>query len=105
MIHDILAFLAEQMIEMNKKKQSEVKGFTEWLGRETGASIDDLKLKTKIKQYYEHDFDALLDALKQNKNKIKPDPTRRSFQEKLQQEYDNIYKQAETAPNTNRGNR
>ena len=32
-VHDFLAFLADQMIEMNKKKQAEVKGFLEWLER------------------------------------------------------------------------
>ncbi len=75
------------MIEMNKQKQAEIKGFLGWLEREIGAPIGDLKLKTTIKAYYEHDFDALLDALKQNKKSIQPDPTGREFQEKVQQEY------------------
>ncbi|MCW7076767.1 MAG: hypothetical protein OCU18_05710 [Candidatus Syntrophoarchaeum sp.] len=50
-MHDLLAFLAEQMITMNKHKNEEVKGFLEWLEREIGAKIEDLQLKTKIKEY------------------------------------------------------
>ncbi len=30
-VHDLLAFLAERMLEMNKQKQTEVKGFLGWL--------------------------------------------------------------------------
>jgi len=30
-VHDLLAFLAEQMLEMNKQKQQEIKGFLGWL--------------------------------------------------------------------------
>ena len=39
-VHDLLAYLAEQMIAMNKAKQAEVKGFLAWLSREIGAPID-----------------------------------------------------------------
>ena len=34
-VHDLLAFLAEKMIAMNKAKQAEVKGFLAWLSRES----------------------------------------------------------------------
>ena len=30
-MHDLLAFLAERMLEMNKEKQTEIKGFPGWL--------------------------------------------------------------------------
>jgi len=30
-VHDLLAFLAEKMLEMNKQKQQEIKGFLGWL--------------------------------------------------------------------------
>ncbi|MDD2835199.1 MAG: hypothetical protein PHY05_03525, partial [Methanothrix sp.] len=30
-VHDLLAFLAERMLEMNKQKQQEIKGFLGWL--------------------------------------------------------------------------
>lgn len=56
-IHDILAFLAEQMIEFNKTKNEEMKGFLKWLEREIGAEIDALTNKTAIKEYHEHNFE------------------------------------------------
>ena len=87
-IHDFLAFLAEQMIEMNKKKQSEVKGFTEWFEREMDAKIGDLTNKTVIEEYYKNNFEKLIEVLKKNKKKIPVDPSRREFQEKVKSEFD-----------------
>lgn len=87
-VHDILAFLAEQMIEMNKEKQAETKGFLEWLEREIGAKIDDLTNKTKVKAYHEHSFDDLLDVLKQNRNKLKANLSSRDFQKNLETEFE-----------------
>ncbi|GFP42781.1 hypothetical protein HKBW3C_01905, partial [Candidatus Hakubella thermalkaliphila] len=87
-VHDILAFLTEKMIEMNKQKQNEIKGFLEWLEREIGAKVDELRNKTKIKAYHEHSFDDLLDVLKQNGKKLEVDPSRRDFQEKLKSDFD-----------------
>lgn len=86
-VHDFLAFLAEQMINMNKEKQVEIKGFLEWLEREIGAKIDDLNNKTKIKAYHEHSLEDLLNVLKQNGQQLKVGPSRRDFQEKLQREF------------------
>ena len=37
MVHDLLAFLAEKMLEMNKQKQQEIKGFLGWLESYVGA--------------------------------------------------------------------
>ncbi|MFM6277241.1 MAG: hypothetical protein ACKOPK_03695, partial [Dolichospermum sp.] len=36
-IHDFLAYLAEQMIELNQQKQTETKGFIKWLERFIGT--------------------------------------------------------------------
>ena len=66
-IHDLLAFLAEQMIELNRQKQKEIKGFLKWIEREWEIAIENLTLKTKLKQYYEHDFNGLLWIAKRNK--------------------------------------
>ena len=55
-IHDFLAYLAGQMIELNKAGNEEVKGFLKWLERETGTEIDALTNKTAIKEYHNHDF-------------------------------------------------
>lgn len=87
-IHDLLAFLAEQMIEMNKVKQAEIKGFVSWLERETGAKVEDLSNKTTIREYYNHSFEDLVEVLKKNKNKFAVDPSRREFQEKVKAEFE-----------------
>lgn len=83
-VHDFLAYLAGQMIEMNKTKNDEIKGFLKWLEREIGAGIDTLTNKTAIKEYHDNDFNHLLDVLKKNKNKISVDPTNRKIQEVLE---------------------
>ena len=92
-VHDFLAYLAEQMIEMNKAKDEESKGFLKWLEREIGPEIDALTNKTAIKEYYEHNFDHLLEVLKKNKNKLSIDPSNRKIQEALERHFsDSIFK-------------
>lgn len=86
-VHDLLAYLAEQMIELNKAKNEEIKGFLKWLEREIGAEIDSLTNKTAIKEYHDHDFNHLLDVLKKNKNKISIDPSSRKTQELLEKHF------------------
>ncbi len=97
-IHDFLAYLAEQMIELNKQKQTEVTGFLTWLERLICAEIDNLTNKSKIQNYlgdYSKQnqadnhltFDELIDILKKNQKKLKIDPTARKEQETLEKEY------------------
>ncbi|MBI1741886.1 hypothetical protein HYR54_02340 [Candidatus Acetothermia bacterium] len=58
-VHDFLAFLAEQMIELNKQKQAEVKKFLSWLEAELQIQPDNkgnrglnaLTNKTKIQNF------------------------------------------------------
>jgi hypothetical protein len=86
-VHDFLAYLAEQMIEMNRAKNEESKGFLKWLEREIGSEIDALTNKTAIKEYYEDNFDHLLEVLKKNKNKLSIDPSNRNIQELLEKDF------------------
>jgi len=90
-VHDFLAYLAEQMIEMNKAKNEEVKCFLKWLEREIGTGIDTLidtlTNKTAIKEYHDHDFNSLLDVLKKNKNKLSVDLSHRKIQELLEKHF------------------
>ncbi len=86
-VHDLLAFLAEQMIEANKAKQAEVKGFLGWLEREIGAKVDDLKNKTKLKYYHDGTFEVLLEVLKENHRAFSVNPSERKFQDRLAREY------------------
>ena len=91
-IHDLLAFLAEKMLEMNKQKQQEIKGFLGWLEGYLGAKVEDLTPKTKLQGYYDHDFDAFLAVLKKNKKRLKIDPARREPAEALRAEFDGSMK-------------
>jgi len=69
-VHDSLAFLAEQMIEMNKTKQDEARGFLDWLADYTGLPVDDWALKTHLRRYYEHDWAEVQRVLKRNQRKL-----------------------------------
>ena len=86
-VHDLLAFLAEKMLEMNKQKQQEIKGFLGWLEGEVGTKIDDLSPKTKIQRYYDSDFDDFYAVLKKNKNRLSINPSSREKSELLKDEF------------------
>lgn len=86
-IHDFLAYLAEQMIELNGQKNEEIKSFLKWVGREIGAEIDILTNKTALKEYHDHDFNSLVDVLKKNKNKLSIDPSTRKTQELFEKHF------------------
>ena len=87
-VHDLLAFLAERMLEMNKQKQQEIRGFLDWLEGYLGAKIEDLKPKTRILSYYESDYESLLAVLKKNKKRLAVDPSRREPGELLRAEFE-----------------
>jgi len=87
-VHDLLAFLAERMLEMNKQKQQEIKGFLGWLEGFVGAKVEDLTPKTKLQSYYEHDYESFLAVLKKNGKKLAVDPARREPAEALRAEFD-----------------
>ena len=90
-MHDLLAYLAERMIEMNKEKNAEIKGFLRWLEGEIGAPVEELANKTALKEYYDfkYDFETFVKVLVKNKKKLKEgyDPTRREPKDKLEKEY------------------
>jgi len=85
-IHDLLAFLAEQMIELNRQKQEKMRAFIKWLEAELEVQVDKkghtgieaLTGKTKLKNYlgdYQKDegalpFDELWEILRKNKRHI-----------------------------------
>ena len=87
-VHDLLAFLAERMLEMNKEKQQEIKGFLGWLEGFVGAKVEDLTPKTKLQSYYEHDYEGFLAVLKKNRKKLAVDPARREPGEALRAEFE-----------------
>jgi hypothetical protein len=87
-VHDLLAFLAERMLEMNNEKQKEIKGFLGWLEGYVGAKVEDLTPKTKLQSYYEHDYEGLMAVLRKNKKKLSIDPARREPAEALRAEFE-----------------
>ena len=87
-VHDLLAFLAEKMIEYNKEKNKETKSFLGWVEREGGAKVEDLTGRTTIRKYHETTGDNLISILKKNKKKLHIDPSRRNVQDRLSTEFD-----------------
>ena len=88
-VHDLLAYLAEEMVEMNKVKGEEIRGFLRWLEREIKVEIDTLKNKTAIQGYFDLTLEELLEILKKNRRSIDVDPSDRNFQESLEREFTN----------------
>lgn len=92
-VHDLLAFLAEEMTRLHKEKQSEVKGFLTWLEAYIGVGVEDLKNKTRVKEYWKGDvgWESFLGALEQNRRAIQLakglDVTRRELQETIRAEF------------------
>ncbi|MFH1932295.1 MAG: N-6 DNA methylase [Pseudomonadota bacterium] len=103
-VHDILAFLAEQMIEINKDNQKETKGFLEWLesqlkiqpDKKGNTGIEALTGKTHIKNYLgdyqkgdEHlSFEGFWEILEKNKNRMQTNLKSREIFETVKTEYE-----------------
>lgn len=85
-VHDLLAFLAEQMLGLNRQKQEKMSAFLKWLEAELEAQVDKkghtgieaLTGKTKLKNYlgdYQKgeealSFDEIWSILRKNKRRI-----------------------------------
>lgn len=50
-IHDLLAFLAERMLELNKQKQAEMKRLIGWLEGMLKVSVNELTGRSKVRNY------------------------------------------------------
>jgi hypothetical protein len=93
-IHDLLAHLAWQMIDLNMQKQAEARGFLAWVEGYVGVGLDYLSNKTKIQEYFalEGGWDEFAAALDQNRGVIQRakgiDITRREPREAIHQEYE-----------------
>lgn len=93
--YDVLSHLAQQMIDLNKRKQAEIRRFLSWLEEQLGASIDDLSGKTIIRNYLgdyqkgegELPFEEFLHRLHNNRSKIRANLGDPAFQHRLRQEY------------------
>ena len=93
-VHDLLAKLAQRMMDLNETKHTEMDGFLTWLERHLGCPLDELSGKSLIRNYDDRekiaDFDDLCRRLcsAANRRKIATDPRSRDFQEAIQAEYE-----------------
>ncbi len=103
-VHDLLVYLAEQMIEMNKERQNEIKGFIGWLesqlkvqpDKDGNKGIEVLSGKSQIKNYLgdyqkgeEHlPFDDFWKILEKNKTRVQANLKSRELYETIKSEYE-----------------
>jgi len=88
-VHDLLARLAERMIDFNRQKRAGVDEFLQWLESYAGCKVDELSGKTKVQAFHEHEVDEVVDVLRRNKKRIsKVDATTAAFVSKVTSEYD-----------------
>ena len=97
-IHDLLAFLAQEMIDLNKAKQAEMSRFLAWLEGQIGAKVDDLSGKTFIQGYIgdyqkddpEYSPDDLIDRLTMsaNRRKMQANINDKALQGKIRVDYE-----------------
>jgi hypothetical protein len=101
--HDVLAFFAEQMIEINRKKQEEIKGFLGWVegqfkmqpDKDGNRGVETLSGKSQIKNYlgdYQKgeanlSFEEFWEILEKNKTRIQANLKSRELYETIRTEY------------------
>ena len=103
-VHDLLAFLAEEMVRLNKGKRALQKDFLDWLvtmlrilpDKESRRGIDVLTGKSKLADYpgdYQKGespfaFDELLDILRNNKRRLGVSLSDAGLVERVRKEYE-----------------
>jgi hypothetical protein len=92
-IHDLLAFLAEQIAILNKAKNAEIVAFLKYIESEIGVPVDTLSNKTVIQGYHSIDsknnFKTFFAVIEKNKRKLRDDYNlkSRANRESLEFEY------------------
>ena len=84
----------ERLIEKGKsaykakdKFVEEKQSFLEWVQAEWGVDVDDLSLKTHLREYWEYDFDEFMRVAKKNKSQIDGSVKSREFRELMKEEW------------------
>jgi len=87
--HDQMISFVEQMLDLNKQKQSETQNFLRWLEGEIGVNVQDLSGVSWLLEYYGMDFSGFHDLLIKNKRKLKAgyNPRSRENKELLEDEF------------------
>jgi hypothetical protein len=88
-VHDLLAFLAERMLEMNPAEANGGQGLPGLAGGLCGGQSGGSHAQDRSSQgYYEHDYESLLAVLRKNKKMLAIDPARREPAEALRAEFE-----------------
>jgi type I restriction-modification system DNA methylase subunit len=71
-LHDFLSHLAEEMLAMNKEKQTLMQGFFDWMGHYDIPPRESMKPKTALDEFWKLEFKVILAHLKKNKVPLPP---------------------------------
>ncbi|MFB6158993.1 MAG: Eco57I restriction-modification methylase domain-containing protein [Candidatus Nanohalobium sp.] len=83
--------LREKTKETYESKEAfldEKNSFLEWVEAEWGVDVDDLSLKTHLREYWEYDFDEFMRVAKKNKSQIDGSVKSREFRELMKEEWE-----------------
>jgi hypothetical protein len=87
-VHDLLAMLAQRMMDLNRQKHEATDQFLTWLEHLAGCEVEALSNKTKLQAFWEHDTHTLTGILRTNRRKLSVDPTTSGFIKDFVREYD-----------------
>ena len=76
-VHDLLAHLAREMMELHKRKQAETKRFLAWIESELlteGVGVNDLNGKTFVQSYHDQPPEKLVEVLGKNWRRLRTSP-------------------------------
>ncbi|MFT4892865.1 MAG: hypothetical protein ACI8Z7_000653 [Candidatus Nanohaloarchaea archaeon] len=86
---DDLERKADKIISAKESVQEEKRGFLEWVESEWNVEVDELSLKTHMREYWEYDFDEFMRIAKKNKSQIDGNVKSREFRELMKDEWEN----------------
>ncbi|MFX1465459.1 MAG: Eco57I restriction-modification methylase domain-containing protein [Promethearchaeota archaeon] len=87
-IYDILIYLTELIIALNKQKNEVITEFIEWFEREFDTQIENLTHKRKLIFYYDLDYNEFLNILEKNQNQIPIKLLDRAIQDSLRKMFE-----------------
>ena len=79
---------AESIHNSTKEFKQEKNSFLEWVEAEWGVDVDDLSLKTHLREYWEYDFDEFMRVAKKNKSQVDGNVKSRDFRELMKEEWE-----------------
>lgn len=87
--NESLSQKSKQLRNLQKQRYEEIRGFLGWVESEWNVKVDDLSLKTHIREYWEYDFDEFMRIAKKNKSQIDGNVNSREFRELMKDEWEN----------------